>query len=127
MNANFMGRVVVGWILIIVGLAVIGQTINNSYKYFTGRADFPAVFTNLAANSVLDSKITAAADSQNLQEMAQAQIQQSMNQAIGNILPADSITKLLNIIVWSIFATFLVYAGAKIASLGIQLLSLKNC
>ena len=126
MGINATVKIIIGWVLVIAGLLIIGQTISNSYQYFTAKADFPAVFTAPVANSATDSKTIAAAASQNPQEMAQAQIQQSMNQAVGNLLPVDSITKLLNTIVWSIFATILIYAAGKICSIGIQLLSSKG-
>jgi hypothetical protein len=123
MNVNATLKIIIGWVLVVAGLAVIGQTINSSYQFFSAKSEFPMIFKTMAAASQI---LTAPAATQNPQELAQAQVQQSMNQALGNVLPADSITKLLNIIAWSIFATLLVYAGGRIASLGIQLLAAKN-
>lgn len=116
---NSTSKTIVGWVLLAVGLLVIGQTINLSYLYFGAKADFPAVFKIQATQQATTSNA-------NLQD-AQAQVQQSMMQALENVLPGGSVAKLLNMISWSVFATFLVYAGAKICGIGIQLLnSVKN-
>ncbi|MFA6376012.1 MAG: hypothetical protein WCX69_01270 [Candidatus Paceibacterota bacterium] len=114
-----------GWVVIVIGLVVIGQAINTSYQFFTAKADFPVVFKAPAAvqNVAPEPKLNVETTTP---EQAQAQLQQAMgaatNQAIANILPADAISKLLNAIVWSIFATFLVYAGAHIAGIGIKMI-----
>jgi hypothetical protein len=42
------------------------------------------------------------------------------------MLPDDAIAKMLNILSWSIFGTFLIFAGGKISWLGVQLLSVKT-
>jgi len=116
---------IIGWVVIIVGLAVIGQAINISYQFFTAKEDFPAVFkAPVAVQDVApEAKPNVAPITP---EQAQAQLQQTMgaatSQAIANILPADGISKLLNAIVWSVFATFLVYAGAHIAAIGIKMI-----
>jgi hypothetical protein len=38
------------------------------------------------------------------------------------ILPAEAITKMLNLIVWSILAGIFIFGGSQISSLGIKLL-----
>jgi len=116
---------ILGWIVVVAGLVIIGQTINASYRFFTAKAEFPAVFKAPAAQSaVTEIKPNAAPASQaEAQAQAQQAISQATSQAISNIIPADLISKLMNTIVWSIFATFLVYAGAKIAEIGIKLIA----
>jgi hypothetical protein len=118
----------VGWVLVAAGIMVIGFTINLSYQFFTAKADFPAVFksqavavenTNLPQESQ-DGQIANPADAQ--AQMQQA-IGQATSQAINGMIPAGSLEKILNAICWSIFATFSVYAGAKISEIGIKLLA----
>jgi len=126
---NAIAKIIVGWILLIAGLAVIGGTIDYSYQYFTAKADFPALF-KLPAISQSANPVTGQSTVPSSPADAQAQMQQSIsqatNQALSNMIPPDSVVKLLDIIAWSIFATFLIYAGGKICGIGIQLLSSKN-
>ncbi|MFZ3074118.1 MAG: hypothetical protein WA093_03255 [Minisyncoccales bacterium] len=109
---------IIGWIVVIVGLVIIGQAVNSSYQFFTAKADFPAIFkiapSQTPAPQVSQSGALSQVD-------IQVQMQQATNQAIGNMVPADAINKLLNAIAWSMFATFLVYSGAKIAEIGVKL------
>jgi hypothetical protein len=115
-----------GWVLILAGLAVIGWSIYFSYQFFFVKAEFPALFKFPAAaqNVAPETKQNIATDSQaDVQAQMQKEIGQATNQAVSNMLPADSISKLLNSIAWSIFATFLVYTGAQIAGIGIKLIS----
>ncbi len=118
---------IVGWVLLAVGLAVIAQTVNLSFGYFTAKQDFPAVFkapanpnmNNTAAKQNAPNQDLAAID---IQAEMQKAMGQATNEAIAEMLPAESIAKLLNAIVWSMFATFLVYAGAHIAGTGIKMI-----
>jgi len=41
---------IASWVLVAAGLAVIGVAINASYRYFTAKAEFPAVFKVSAKN-----------------------------------------------------------------------------
>lgn len=111
-----------GWILLVAGLFVVGGAINSSYQYFTAKANFPAVFKISAVAS--DGTITSGQKSVTAtQTDVQVQLQQATNKAIADMFPADSVSKLLNAISWSMFAAFLVYAGSKIAEIGIKLIS----
>lgn len=114
-------KIVVGWVLLAAGLAVIGWSVISSHGYFTAKADFPPVF-NFEGNG-------GAAKSQSLDVAGldvEAQMRLAMNQAtqeaVANLLPAQEIAKLLNAIVWSMFAAFMVYAGFKIAEISVKLI-----
>lgn len=124
MNINSSFQIAIGWVLLIIGMAIIGQTIFDSYRFFTAKAEFPAVFEQSAAKI---SPIAAVGvnSGQDAQAMAQAQIQKSVDDAVSRILPQESINKTLNMAVWLAFAWFLVYAGAKICGIGIKLMSSK--
>jgi len=120
---------IAGWVLVAAGLAVIGVAINASYRYFTAKAEFPAVFKVSAKNPASD--LPAQAEIENLsledaQNYLQNQIQYSVNRALVDMLPDDAIAKMLNILSWSIFSAFLIFAGGKISWLGVQLLSVKT-
>ncbi len=120
---------IAGWVLVAAGLAVIGAAINASYRYFTAKAEFPAVFKVSAKNPASD--LPAQAEIENLsledaQNYLQNQIQYSVNRALVDMLPDDAIAKMLNILSWSIFSAFLIFAGGKISWLGVQLLSVKT-
>ncbi len=114
-------KIIIGWVLLAVGLAVIGTTINSSYRYFNAQAEFPAIFKSSPAGP-------AAVENKNAPDLdLQAQMQESINlatqQAIADMLPTDAINKMLNAVCWSIFAAFMVYAGFKIAEIGVKMLS----
>jgi len=121
-------KLIIGWLIIVAGLAVIGVAISTSFQYFTAKAEFPQVFKQPAVQTAATA--SGQANSNNLspeqaQQVMQNQIQQSVGQAVGGLLPEGGLTKLLNIVVWVIFATFLVFAGAKLSGVGIKLLVAK--
>jgi len=127
MSNNGIAKIIIGWVLLMAGLVVIGQTVNYSYQYFTAKADFPPLFKLPAISQSVTPADQKTADAPaDVQAQMQESISQATNQALANIIPPDSVVKLLDIIAWSIFATFLIYAGGKICSLGIQLLSSKT-
>jgi|GEM_PF-526280 len=139
-----------GWLVLAVGLILIAITINTTYSYFTGKQEFPRVFKFDQIVPKVEAQITDEAkkieeqrnlDEQlkKLEEMRQSvinsdlniqggfdpqiQVQDAVNQALNNILPAGIMEKMMNMIAWSVFATFLVYAGAKISEIGIKMIA----
>ena len=46
-----------------------------------------------------------------------------IGEQLKGIIPVDSVSNLLNLIAWSIFAAILIFGGAQIASLGIKLIT----
>ncbi len=122
-------KIIAGWCLVVAGLLVIGWAINASYQYFTAKAEFPAVFE--ASSKKQESALPPQADLNALsiegaQDYLQNQIQYSVNRAMVDMLPDDAIAKMLNILSWSIFGTFLIFAGGKISWLGVQLLAVRG-
>jgi hypothetical protein len=106
-----------GWLLLAIGLAVIGWTLVSSYNIFTGKTAAPEFFET--AMEEVSLKKDAGED-------IQAQMQQMIGEQLKAFLPADSITKFLNLGVWSMLA-FILFAGAgKIAVLGIKLIKSKT-
>lgn len=128
MSINF--EKVSGWVILFAGLALIVYSARTSYGYFTGESQFPAL-VQTAAKSVEpednadNSKNIDLADSRAVREMMQIQVQTSVDKTVNSMIPDGSIVKMLNAAIWSIFATFLVYAGAKISEIGVKLLVAK--
>ncbi|MFZ2970962.1 MAG: hypothetical protein WA063_07490 [Minisyncoccia bacterium] len=136
---------IAGWALLALGLVVIFWSIYSSYGIFTGKTRPPEIFTIPAASQNLQDSQSAGngsaktdkinvtklqalnpADLQKMQAEQQAQLQASLQNSISaqfeKIVPADTISKLMNLSSWSIFVFILIYAGSKISDLGIKLL-----
>jgi hypothetical protein len=107
-----------GWLLLLVGLAIIGWTLSSSYNIFTGKAEIPAIFK-------IETKETITPTTGKI-PTTQAELQKEMGKMIGEqlkeIIPVDTLPKLLNLITWSILAGILIFGGAQISGLGIKLL-----
>lgn len=102
---------IIGLILIIIGISIIAWTVYESFNIFTAKKEAPQIFlssqqdqTSLVGNSI------------------DAQIQKMIGSQISNLLPANSISKLLNLLVWGVFAWILFSAGGHISGIGIKLL-----
>lgn len=127
MEANY--QKIIGWIVVFCGLALIVFTVNASFGYFTGKKDFPSVFKSPALETrqeVLDNGVAffpvGVPDTIDPQVQMQQALNQATSQAVASALPADSMTKILNLLSWSVFATFLVFSGAQVAGIGVKLL-----
>ena len=101
---------ITGAVLLFAGLAVIFYSLYSSYNIFTVKKDAPELFF-VKENSVSSVKTGA-----------EAQAQKLLEDQLKNLLPADSIPQLLNLISWSILASILTFGGAQISGLGIKLL-----
>ncbi len=136
---------IAGWALLFAGLAVIFWSMYSSYAIFSGKTKAPEIFAapvvsenpqdpqNAEGGNSQVGKIDPAklknlnpADLQNIQNAQQAEIQAELQKNISaqfeKIMPADLISKIMNLSSWSIFAFIMIYAGSKISGLGIKLL-----
>jgi hypothetical protein len=104
---------VLGWILIIFGLGVIFWDISISYYYFTAKKEFPQIFIQ----PKIEKTVTTSSGF-DPQELAGNIIKEQM----GQLMPENSISLLLNLSAWIMFATFLIYAGGKIVGMGNEFL-----
>ena len=102
-----------GWVLLLAGVLIIVWTLYSSYNIFTGEAAVPEIF-EMGKEEALSQK-GGTTD-------IQAQMEQMIGEQLKGILPADSITKLLNLIIWSMLAFILIFGGTQLASLGIKLI-----
>lgn len=109
---------IIGWVLLGVGVLIIGWGIWTSFEIFTAQKLPYQIFKQPQSEE--------ASPAQGKEGDIQAQIQQEMQETIKEqfekMIAPGSITRLLNLAAWSIFMGILVFAGGKIASLGIQLL-----
>jgi hypothetical protein len=101
-----------GWALVIVAILAIVWAVYDSYKIFTTQKQSPQIF-------VFQGRAASAAPANSID----AQIQKMIGDQMTNILPANSISTLLNLIAWSIFMGILFWASGQIAGIGIKLLS----
>lgn len=102
-----------GWIMFLAGLGLISWTLMFSYNIFTAKTAVPEFFQKPE-----EIPLTQGGGVQDIQ----AQTQQMIGEQLRGLLPADSITKLLNLIVWSMLAFLLLSGGGQIAGLGIKLI-----
>ena len=115
-NTYEIVKKIFGWILLILGVLIILWGIWSSYQIFNNQKPVPEIF---AIEQGLVSEEETAKDSQT--EMSQ-QIQQAIGQQLTQMFPPGFISKILNLISWSIFMFILVMGGGKISTLGTQLL-----
>jgi len=110
---------VFGWLLLIIGVLIIGWGVWASYDIFTAKKPPYEIFKTQQGIEVSfpQEKISGT-----LQQQAQQQAQQAIREQLERMLSSDLLPKLFNLISWSIFVGILIFAGGRIASLGIQLL-----
>ena len=104
---------IIGWILLIIGLAVISWGIFSSYQIFSNKTEAPEIFKASTEES-LSLKDQDYGIEQSIQNM--------MGDKIKEMLPASFLPLLLNLTAWSIFAFILFFGGAQISGLGIKLM-----
>jgi len=106
---------IIGIILLVLGLLMILWSVYVSYNMFQGNRAVPEILM-----PEIESGIEIAKDATPVQ--IDEQIKQTIQDQMANILPQANIYKLLNLIIWSIFAWIMIIGGGKIASLGIKML-----
>ena len=111
-----MASKIFGYLLVLVGLTIIITTLYGSYEIFTGKIPVPLIFQTPEKETVSGNK------TQDLQK----QLEETVKKQIGDLIPTDSIPKLLNLIAWSILAGILIFGGSQIAGIGIKLIAIKK-
>lgn len=106
---------IIGWGLLILGILLIVWILFASYNIFTGKTNPPIVFP--VEEEIADSSSGEETLTFNLE-----QIEKMIENKLGDIFPSELLSKLLNLITWSIFAGILIFAGGQISSLGIKLI-----
>ena len=104
-----------GFALILVGLLLIGYSLYSSQLIFTGTVEPPELFSSLPREAA-----TPAAQG------IEAQVEQLVADQIRGLIPEETIPQTLNLVMWSVFAGLMFFAGAQIAGIGVKLLSVKR-
>jgi hypothetical protein len=102
----------------VAGLAMISWTIYSSFNIFTAKASAPEIFE--VGKEVETS--AGAGKTPTTQVELQKQMENLIGEQIKELLPTGTLPELLNLICWSIFATFLIFTGSHISGLGIKLI-----
>jgi hypothetical protein len=103
---------ILAWILIVCGLFIVFSDIIFSYFYFSAQKQFPQVFHNQQTAAQTLSQGTSAED----------QVGEMVKEQIKEMMPEDSVTQLLNIVSWILFASFILFAGGKLVGIGTDFL-----
>jgi len=102
-----------GWVLLIVGIILIGWTLLSTYNIFTAKTVAPEIFKVAEEKEILPKG--GALD-------IQAQMEKMIGEQLKGILPVETLPKMFNLIVWSMLAFILIFGGAQISSFGIKLI-----
>lgn len=105
---------ILGYLLLFGGVLIILWSVYVSYNIFIGKSAAPEIFKIEEKSALTPQKGTKTQAPEDL-------IGEVLGEQFGSLLPTGSIPALLNLISWSIFASILIFAGSKIASLGISL------
>jgi hypothetical protein len=104
---------IAGWILLLGGILLIVWTLFSSYNIFTAKSSLPEFFGMPEDETAFQEEGTLN---------PQAQMEKAIQEQLKGLLPADFITKFLNLIVWSMLAWILLFGGGQISGLGIKLI-----
>ncbi len=105
-------RKILGLILLLLGLLVIFYGLYSSYNIFTAKTPAPEIF---------ETETSVSAQKSGTFDI-QAQLQEAISNQLKGLLPVNSLSTILNLAAWSIFAGILIFGGAQISSLGIKLI-----
>ncbi|MBI3631319.1 MAG: hypothetical protein HY219_00430 [Candidatus Staskawiczbacteria bacterium] len=107
---------IIGYALLVAGLLLIIFTLYQSYGIFTGSLPAPLMFS--AQGSAVPASTGNIGSLQDLQK----QLNNEISKQISQMIPADSIPKMLNLISWSVLAGILIFGGGQIAGLGVKMI-----
>ena len=108
-------QLVIGYILLVLGLALIGWTLWQSYNIFTDKVSASLIFKTQAAQPASGNDGTLD---------VQKQINDAVKHQLNQILPPDTITKILNLASWSILAVIFIFGGGALSGIGVKLVKL---
>ncbi|MDA1337411.1 MAG: hypothetical protein O3C23_01460 [bacterium] len=104
-----------GFILLAVGIGVIGYSLFSSYLIFTGSNDAPEIFP------IVKEKTASPNVSVGSLEDLQNQLPDLLGQQLSGLLPTGAVPQMLNFGLWSMFASLLLFGGSLIAGIGVKL------
>lgn len=113
---------IIGWILLLIGPLIIFWGLYSSYNIFTGKTPAPEIFKIEEKEIAVPTPAPARRNIPATPAEAQEEIMKIIAGQIKEIIPAQTVISLLNLISWSIFAGLLIFAGGQISAIGIRLL-----
>ena len=106
----------IGYVLLAMGLALIGFAVCQSYVIFTGKSPASLVFKNEAKlQPIKGSEGVAVQD-------FQKQLQDQVRTQISQMIPTDAVVTVLNLLVWTMLAGTFIFGGGQLAGIGIKLI-----
>jgi len=103
-----------GWVILLAGLVLIFWTVFTSYTIFTAQKEVPQIFKV--------EELTKTLPQEEGDTDVESQMREMIKEQFSKMFPSEVLPKLLNLIVWSIFAGIAIFAGSHISSLGIKLI-----
>jgi len=111
---------ITGAVLLFLGLVIIFYSLYSSFNVFTAKAEPPTLF------SFQTAKIEETKNEAQTPEEMQAELAKDiLAKQLKEMIPADYLQKIFNLVTWSIFIGILVFIGSNISGLGIKLLTAK--
>jgi len=107
---------IIGYALLFSGLLLIIFTLYQSYNIFMGNFQSPEIF-----KTQILSQPSKAGTAGNLQDL-QKQLNEEISKQIAQLIPADTLPQILNLLSWSILAGIFIIGGGQIAGLGVKML-----
>jgi len=104
---------IVGWLVFIIGFSLIIWALCWSYNVYTAKSAVSEFF-----KVPVEKTSTPTGETQDIQ----AQLQTMIGEQLKGFLPANSITQILNLAVFSLLIFILIFGGMQIATLGIKLI-----
>lgn len=109
---------IIGWFLLVLGLAAIFGPMYFSYQIFTAKIEAPQIFE--AEEAKKEPFLTEMPLS--LEDQMGEQVKKMLENSVGGMMPVGFAPKLFNLMAWSIFTMILFFGGSRVAGLGIKLL-----
>ena len=114
------------WVLLILGILLIFWTLYSTYNIFTGKTSAPEIFkieeTKQAVLDESQESKTSPVSQEEAQERAQEEMKKLVGDQIKEMIPSTFMSKILNLISWSILAGILIFGGSRISGIGIKLI-----
>lgn len=111
-----------GLLLLVGGVGIIASTLFASYNIFTDKNPVPALFSVSDFETESGEKEGNKTGNLSREQEMRKIVQEGIKSQIGNLVPAGTMARLLNLIAWSIFAGIAIFGGTQISKLGISLL-----
>lgn len=102
-------KIIVGYILLVIGVLLIATPLWQTYRIFTGKSLPAQVFVR--PDSLKINTNVSALD-----------VQGQMQNALIKVLPVDLFNNTLNLTCWLLLMWILIYGGGKIADIGVKLI-----